>query len=282
MYRVQPPTVQRLVQKANKLSNMTWHAFAVLLISFAANQSIADTTPVKKAVHTERLPDWSGFWESNVDFKHEPPKDPPYNAEWKAKSETALAKQPARFYCAEGMPTMLQVPDTINMFDVLVTPKLTVMVFSNHEVRHIYTDGRSHPPKTDLWPTPEGDSIGHWEGSTLVVDTISTKPQLMVLAVVEFDPNHSAPVSVKSSPTSDQLHIIERIHVGKDGILEDQMTLEDPVAFAHSWKQTYTFHRLTDLNRMIFEDCIENERDFIRDGKAIMIERPDQNDKTHP
>jgi hypothetical protein len=282
MCRALPPMVQRLVQKVNKLSNTHWYALAVFLVNFGVLQAMADTAPAKKTAHSDQLPDWSGFWESNVDFKHEPSHDPPYNAEWKGKSEAALAKQPARFYCAEGMPTMLQVPDTINMFDVLITPKLTVMVFSNHEVRHIYTDGRSHPAKADLWPTPEGDSIGHWEGDTLVVDTISTKPQLMVLAVVEFDSNHSAPVSVKSSPTSDQLRIVERIRLAKGGILEDQMTIEDPIAFAHPWKQIYTFHRLTDLNRMIFEDCVENERDFIHDGKAIMIERPDQDQKARP
>src|SRR5476651_174502 len=104
MCQALPPMVQHLARKVNKLNNITWHALAIALICFAANQSIADTAPVNKAVHIGKLPDWTGFWESNVDFKHEPSHDPPYNAEWKAKSEAALAKQPARFYCAEGMP----------------------------------------------------------------------------------------------------------------------------------------------------------------------------------
>ena len=62
------------------------------------------------------------------------------------------------------------------MFEVLIQPKLTVMIFSNHEVRHIYTDGRRHPGADELWPTPEGDSIGHWQNDTLIVDTIATRP----------------------------------------------------------------------------------------------------------
>jgi hypothetical protein len=124
-----------------------------------------------------------------------------------------------------------------------------------------------------LWPTPEGDSIGHWQHGTLVIDTISTRPQVMQLKPVEFDPGNSPPVSVLSTPTSEQLHIVERIRLLKSGTLEDRMTVEDPVAFAHPYEATFTFKRLTDLNRMIYEDCDENPRDFIQAGKAVMIEK---------
>jgi hypothetical protein len=168
-----------------------------------------------------------------------------------------LASQEEHFYCTEGMPSTMQIPDTINMFEVLISPKLTVMIFSNHEVRHIYTDGRNHPSSKELWPTPEGDSVGHWQDGTLVIDTISTSAQVMQLKPVEFDPGNVVPVSVLNTPTSDQLHIIERITLLKGAILEDQMTVEDPVAFAHPYKGVFTFKRLTDLNRMVYEDCDE-------------------------
>ena len=58
------------------------------------------------------------------------------------------------------------------MFEILTTPEETAMIFSSREIRHVYTDGRPHTPNEDLWPTPWGDSIGHWEGQTLVIDTI--------------------------------------------------------------------------------------------------------------
>jgi hypothetical protein len=219
------------------------------------------------------LPNWSGLWESNIDIQHAELLKWPYNSEWQAKADAILATQDAHFYCTEGMPSTMQIPDTINMFEVLIEPKLTVMIFSNHEVRHIYTDGRPHPAADELWPTPEGDSIGHWDKDTLVIDTVSTRPQVMQLKPVEFDPGNVIPVSVQNTPTSDRLHIKERIRLLKGGILEDKISVEDPVAFTRPYQATFTFKRLTDLNRMVYEDCDENPRDFIKDGKAIMIER---------
>lgn len=252
-------------------------AFASLVLSIGAvHRSAASSSDVQRH---KALPDWPGFWESAVDVKDAEPPAWPYNAQWQAKADAVLATQEAHFYCSEGMPSTMWIPDTINMFEVLITPKLTVMIFSNHEVRHIYTDGRKHPPADELWPTPEGDSIGHWEKGTLVIDTISTRPQVMQLKPVEFDPGNVIPVSVLNTPTSDQLHIIERIKLTKRGTLADEMTVEDPVAFAHSFKATFTFKRLTDLKRMIYEDCDENPRDFVKGGKAIMIERASPDEK---
>jgi hypothetical protein len=219
-----------------------------------------------------KLPDWWGLWESDIDFKHYEGVVWPYNAEWQAKADAVMKSTEAHFYCTEGMPSTMQIPDTVNMFEVLIAPKLTVMIFSNHEVRHIYTDGRKHPAANQLWPTPEGDSIGRWRNGTLLIDTISTRPQVMQLKPVEFNPGNSVPVSVLNTPTSDQLHIIERIRLLKSGILEDRMTVEDPVAFSHPYEAVFTFKRLTDLNRMIYEDCDENPRDFVQGGKAVMIE----------
>ena len=65
--------------------------------------------------------------------------------------------------------------DSPLMFEVLPTPKETALIFSSREIRHVYTDGRQHTPKDELWATPWGDSIGHWEGQTLVIDTIAVK-----------------------------------------------------------------------------------------------------------
>jgi hypothetical protein len=247
---------------------------ASISIVFAAGAALAAEVVHRPGHSPQKLPDWSGFWESNIDIKTDfHPIFWPYNEEWKAKADAVLASQEGHFYCTEGMPSTMQIPDTINMFEFLISPKLTVMIFSNHEVRHIYTDGRNHPSSKELWPTPEGDSVGHWQGGTLVVDTISTRPQVMQLKPVEFDPGNVVPVSVLNTPTSDQLHIIERITLLKGAILEDQMTVEDPVAFAHPYKGVFTFKRLTDLNRMVYEDCDENPRDFIKNGKAVMIEQ---------
>ena len=252
------------------ITSMSFAALCALLFITAAVQA----TDAQQRKQGRALPDWSGLWESNIDFAHVKFPVWPYNSEWQRKAEQIMASQDSHFYCTEGMPSTMQIPDTINMFEVLIQPKLTVMIFSNHEVRHIYTDGRRHPGADELWPTPEGDSIGHWQNDTLIVDTIATRPQVMQVKPVELDPGNVVPVSVQNTPTSDQLHITERIRLLKGGILEDQMTEEDPVAFSHPYQSTFTFKRLTDLNRMVYEDCDENPRDFIKDGKAIMVERP--------
>jgi hypothetical protein len=265
--------------KGFELKGSVRYALVILLFAVTTSRTDAAGLEPPQGATSPQLPDWSGLWESNINVRDSVHFVPPYTPEWKAKAAAAKALQQARFYCAEGVPSMMQIPDAINMFDILVTPKLTVMVFSNHEVRHIYTDGRQHPAKEDLWPTPEGDSVGRWENGTLVIDTISTRPQLMTVELVEFDPGNSIPASVKSTPTSEQLHIVERIRELKSGLLEDDMVIEDPVAFTHPWKGTYKFHRMKDLDRMIYEDCTENERDFIKDGKAIMIERKSGDEK---
>ncbi|MEJ0007588.1 MAG: hypothetical protein WDM77_14790 [Steroidobacteraceae bacterium] len=66
--------------------------------------------------------------------------------------------------------------ETPLMFEAIPSPKETVIVFSGREIRHIYTDGRPHTSQgRPCGPTPWGDSIGHWVGDTLVVDTIQVQ-----------------------------------------------------------------------------------------------------------
>src|SRR5579871_4592940 len=111
-----------------------------------------------------KLPDWSGMWENALpmqDVKFEPT---PFTTAWQAKADAARARQSIRYYCAEGMPLMMEVPAQNNMFEAFVGPDAVFFNFSTHEVRHIYTDGRPHPAPSDLLASAVGDSIGHWEG----------------------------------------------------------------------------------------------------------------------
>ena len=131
--------------------------------------------------------------------------------------------------CSFGFPSvMLESP---LMFEALVTPNETAMIFSGRESRHIYTDGRSHTPADELWSTYWGDSIGHWEGQTLVVDTIAVNQESVpnnwvVIAVWGIDLYE--PVAV----LSEQARFTERIRMVSKDLLEDQMTVEDPRALS--------------------------------------------------
>jgi hypothetical protein len=108
----------------------------------------------------------------------------------------------------------------------------------------IYLDGRSHPKEPDpLW---YGDSIGHWDGDTLVVDRVNFEDQVWL--------------DQEAHPHSDKLHVIERYRRVDLGHLETQVTVEDPGILAKPW----TMKRVSDLapGEAIREFvCAENNTD---------------------
>src|SRR5579871_3366694 len=80
---------------------------------------------------------------------------------------------------------------------IIQQPNLVAILFegSMHSYRQIFLDRKTHP--ADLQPTWFGDSIGHWEGDELVVDTVGF--------------NGKTWLDLAGHPTSDQLHVIEQI-----------------------------------------------------------------------
>jgi hypothetical protein len=91
----------------------------------------------------------------------------------------------------------------------------------------IYLDGRGHPKEPDpLW---YGDSIGHWEGDTLIVDRVNFVNEVWL--------------DQQAHPHTDKLHVIERYRRPDLGHLEAEITVEDPGVLAKPW----TFKRVSDL-----------------------------------
>ncbi|MGH8240429.1 MAG: hypothetical protein ACREXP_25895, partial [Steroidobacteraceae bacterium] len=91
---------------------------------------------------------------------------PPYNARWAARYLASLKNTVAQNAfaatsktCSFAFPGAMESPA---LFQIFVTPEATLFLFATPETRQIYTDGRGHPAPEDLWPTPMGDSIGHW------------------------------------------------------------------------------------------------------------------------
>jgi hypothetical protein len=95
-------------------------------------------------------------------------------------------------------------------------------------VRKIFMDGRKHPPADDLLPTWWGHSIGHWEGDTLVVDTVGYNDKFW------FDS--------RGTPHTTQLHTIERYTRTDYGTLINEFTLDDPGALEHPVQLKFTAH----------------------------------------
>jgi hypothetical protein len=239
----------------------------------------AEPTPQQRAQAFASLPDWRGIWEAEawtdrtaagrpaggmatVRAKAALSGHPPYKPDWEARYQAGLknidairASEAKRKVCSFGFPVNMESP---SLFQVVVTPEETLFVFVTQDVRHVYTDGRSHPPKDELWPTRMGESVGRWEGDTLVIHTIARQASSPIA--------HASPLSMLSP----EARFTERIRrVGKDR-LENEMTIEDPVALARPWKLKLAYRRAADTDRLGNYDCLENDRNPIIDGELTI------------
>jgi hypothetical protein len=187
--------------------------------------------------------------------------------------------------CTFGYPAIML--DSPLMFEVVPSPKETTLIFSSREIRTVYTDGRQHPGPDDLWATAWGDSIGHWEGQTLVIDTIA------VTAPAGFGAREGTPIlafggieqSLLITFLSPKAHFIERIRMIDKNHLQDQMTVIDPVNFTKPWRLMRTYERVTTIHRMVYEDCEGEDRNPIVNGHFELAPPPDEKggaSESHP
>jgi hypothetical protein len=109
--------------------------------------------------------------------------------------------------------------------------------------RIIPLDGEPHQPDPD--PAWLGDSVGRWEGDTLVVDTIG----------------YNDKTEVSGYHHSDALHTVERLKRTEDGF-EYEVTIEDPNVFVGPWTETRTYRLNVPPMKRIMEFVCENNRDY--------------------
>jgi len=147
------------------------------------------------------------------------------------RNEIVLSGKPANTPQAScwpvGVPGFLLRPMTQAMY-FIQTPKVVVMILSSkQEVRHIYlTDKHS----ANVKPSWYGESIGRYEGDTLVVDTIGIDERTWVDGF--------------GTPHTKDLHVIERFHLIEDGaVLEANVRVEDPGAFTMPWSGIQRFRQ---------------------------------------
>ena len=140
-----------------------------------------------------------------------------------------------------GIPGTTEWPYPLQ---IVQKPGLVLILYeSEHLFRVIPTDGRSHP--SDLDPTWMGNSVGKWDGDTLIVDVTGFNDKG---AVREY--RHTA-----------AYHVIERYRRTAYDKLSYEATIEDPNVFAAPWTEagTLTLHPEWDIQEYI---CEENNHDY--------------------
>lgn len=132
-------------------------------------------------------------------------------------------------------------------FEILEAPEQNrVYVFDiggPHSFRIIYLDRKEHP--ANLMPSYYGDSIGHWEGETLVIDTIGFNEKFWL--------------SRDGLPHTDRLHLIERFSRPDPKTLKYEVTIDDPGAYTARWSSGFNL-RWTEGQELFEYVCQDNNQ----------------------
>ena len=202
-------------------------------------------------------PDFSGIWQSlgGADYGLEPhlaTKDGPPGAgivvgdvipykpaalEQRAKNFAARATADPRTKCFTlGTPRGLYSTEPFQIFQ---RPRdLTILFEFGHPVRTINTNGTEHPDgHLDFWL---GDSRGHWEGDTLVVDVNDFNGETWLDRVGDFN--------------SDELHLVERWSFVDRNTIRYRATFEDPKVYTKPWSIEVLLYRRLEPNVQIIEN----------------------------
>ena len=144
-----------------------------------------------------------------------------------------------------GVPRLMQEPDPFQIEEK--ASKVIFLYEYMHNFRVVPTDGRPHPKSIPLSRAWLGDSVGHWEGDTLVVDTIGFND------VTRLDP--------QGHPKSEQAHIIEKYRRPRYDQLWYEVTVDDPKYYKHSFSQSTTLPLAPPDWRIEEYACNENNQD---------------------
>jgi len=180
-----------------------------------------------------------------------PSLTPPYMAKWEMMRKSRMAGSyefdnnakclppgmPAMMGMAYGMEVM-QTKDKITFFSEL-----------NDALRRVFLDGRT--PSQDVLddPTYAGYSTGRWDGDTLVVDTVALHPNSFIEGF---------------TPHSEKMTVKERIRLTAPGVLEDRITVTDPVALTKPWETVRTYQKASrpkdELREFACAEGLEHEK----------------------
>lgn len=167
-----------------------------------------------------------------------------YKPEFDAKRKALTTLDDPTLYCLlPGVPRIQTMPMPL---EIVQTPKEVVILYESFRAwrRIPIVDKVEHPD--DLVPTWMGDSVGHWDGDTLVVDTVGF--------------NDKTWIGGTGSIHTEQMHVVERYTLNNDGSMTWTATVEDPGALTKPYKTGANFRAPVDVRVEEYE-CIENNPD---------------------
>ncbi|HLH29595.1 MAG TPA: hypothetical protein VKY31_00225 [Terriglobia bacterium] len=198
--------------------------------------------------------DLSGFWMPADNVKHllnlaadMKPEEIPLTAwgkqVYQERIDTNGKDHPGVRCLPSGIPEKLNIPDGLK---VVQTPDVLVFLYESRTIyRQVFTDGRPLPK--DAEPTWMGYSVGHWEGDTLVVETIGQ--------------NGKTWLDMRGLPGTESLKVIERYSRPTIGTINIDLTIDDPMAYTKPWSVKLSWKLIPDTD-LIESICEENSKDL--------------------
>jgi hypothetical protein len=232
----------------------------IVLVSVSADAQSGTAVPRTP----DGKPDLSGFWDLGPlrfggDLAQGKESEVPYTpAGLEAFKNRDHKDDPTGFCLPPGIPRMLHSPMPML---VMQTPAYVTMLFEYQRIwRIIYTDGRPHHP--DVTDSFMGDSIGKWDGDTLIVETVGLNDRTWLDTAGH---QHTA-----------DMRVIERIRRTGPETLEYEITIDDPKFYSKPWthKGVLRPQKATEgLPELLEYFCNENNRDI----QHLMSTKPGAN-----
>jgi hypothetical protein len=217
---------------------------------------------VTAAAQTPRLqdgkPNLNGYWQAlntaNFDIQDHPARkgepggqgvvegnEIPYQPWALAKKKENLnsrASLDSEAKCYQlGVPRITYSGHPFQIFQSAAADKITILYEYAHTNRFIYTKNTTHPRGPIEWWM--GDSRGHWEGDTLVVDNVHFNDQTWFDEAGNFH--------------SEDLHVVERYTLTDADHINYEVTIEDPKVFTKPWKMNMILYRHKEKNFQLLD-----------------------------
>src|SRR6186713_1360876 len=233
------------------IAEAQWEPYPWKNMPRTADGKVDLNAPTRKAI--DGKPDLSGFYmpgqavryllDLASDYKPEDIPLQPWAATlYKERIDNNGKDHPGVRCLPSGIPEKNNIPDGLK---VVQTPDLLVFLYESRTIyRQVFLDGRPLPKNAQ--PTWMGYSVGKWEGDTLVIETIGQ--------------NGKTWLDMRGLPGTESLRVIERYSRPNTGVMNIDVTIDDPKAYTKPWNVRLTWRLVPDTD-LIESICEENNRD---------------------